>query len=323
MSKESEYQRRVLSGRKQFLKLVLRQEKELLKIYEEASKQISERLAKAKDGSLSQRYLKELQYSIKQYTNELRQKLSKTIKDGIISSSEIAANTQLSFFDSMHLSVELNQTFRKMFTNIPSLVLNKFVDGKYYEDGLTLDQRIWNVTRKNSNDINSIIQQGIVQQKSAGELAKEIEQYINPSEKLTTRTRVPGINKNISYQAQRLTRTSMTHAHTESNIQSSYRNPFTKGIKWNLSPSHVQRLMKFGKSEDICDTWAKQDLYDLGQGIYPPDKVPIDHPNGLCYTTIETINIDDARSELIRWVKGEDNSKLDKWVKEYGEEFGL
>lgn len=308
------YHQKVLEGRKKFLKLTLKKEKEILSIYEEAAKDISERLSKAKAGSLNQRYLTELQKSVKQYTKELRQELSKSIGEGINASSEIAANVQLSYFESMDLEEDLLSTFRKMFTQLPIKVSDTMVNGNYYKDGLTLNQRIWNITKRNGKDIDRIIKVNIAQGRSAGELAKQLDEYINPNKRLNQRTRIPGINKSISYNSARLARTSMTHANTESYIQGLYMNPFCTGLKWNLSSSHYSRqVAKWG--EDICDEYAEK--------VFKPEEYPVAHPNCLCYSTQELEDTDKARDELIRWVKGEDNPKLDKWLNEYGKEFGI
>ncbi|MCY6372455.1 hypothetical protein [Clostridium ganghwense] len=306
------YQQTVLESRKKFLKLTLKQEKEVLNIYKEAAKEITERLAKSKAGSLKQRQLSELQKTIKQYTRELQQQLSKSIKEGIKASVEIASNVQLSYFETMDLHEDLSSTFRKMFTQLNVDVAKTIVSGDYYKDGLTLDKRIWNITKRNGKDLNRIIKVNTVQRRSAGELAKQLEQYINPKKKMITHTRVPGINKSIAYQSQRLARTSLTHSNTESYIQGSKKNPFCEGFKWNLSPSHSLRM--HGRT-DICDEYAGK--------IFEPDECPIQHPNCLCYFTQETIPIEQAREELIEWVNGGENAKLDKWIGDYGQEFGI
>lgn len=306
------YQQTVLESRKKFLKLTLKQEKEVLDIYQQAAKEVGERLAKSKTGSLNHRYLLELQKSIKQYTKELQQQLSKSTKEGIKASAEIASNVQLSYFESMDLHHDLSSTFRTMFMQLNTDVVKTLINGDYYKDGLTLDKRIWNITKRNGKDLNKIIKVNIAQGRSAGELAKQLEQYINPYKRMNAHTRIPGINKSIAYQAQRLARTSLTHANTETYIQGSKMNPFCQGLKWNLSSSHSSRM--HGRT-DICDEYAGK--------VFKPNEYPVAHPNCLCYPTQENVDIDKARDELIEWVNGGENSKLDKWLEDYGEEFGI
>ncbi|MHB9947485.1 primosomal protein [Clostridium botulinum] len=316
----NEYQRRVFEGRKEFLKLVQKQEKELLKIYEEASRQISYKLSKAKPGGINARYLNELDNSITKYVLELRNNLSRSIKSSIESSSEIASSVQASYFDRIVPREDIKSTFNKMFTQLPSNITKRLISGNYYNDGKTLDKRIWNITNKNAKDIDTLIKANVAKGANARELAKELDKYINPYKKIEAKTLETGMSKNISYQAQRLSRTCLTHANTETYIQGSKMNPFCRGLKWNLSPSHFSRMN--GKT-DICDTYATQDIYDLGVGIYPPDKLPIGHPNCLCYPTQEVADINKARDELIDWINGGNNPKLDKWLENYGEEFGI
>ena len=133
---------------------------------------------------------------------------------------------------------------------------------------------------------------------------------------------VKGMDRNISYQATRLARTSLKHAFDESYRRTAGANPFTKGIKWNLSPSHHDRqVKKWGK--DICDVYATQNDYNLGVGVFPADKLPISHPNCLCNLTTETTDLKDARKELADWVKGGKNEKLDAWMETYGKKYGI
>ncbi|MBB6716259.1 hypothetical protein [Clostridium gasigenes] len=316
----NEYQKRVLKGRKDFSKLMQQQEEELLSIYEEASKQISRKLSKTKSGGLTERYLSELNKSIYRYTLELRTNLSRSITDGMLASSQIASTTQTEYFNIIAPTQDINSRFNKMFTLLPDRITKQLIGTNYYSDGKTLDKRLWEITSKNSKDIDRLIKINIAKGTNAKDLANELDSYINPKSGVIPKTLESGMSKKISYQAQRFSRTSLTHANNESYIQGSKMNPFSKGVKWNLSPSHSSRM--HGKT-DICDTYANQDLYELGTGVYPPDKAPIEHPNGLCYLTSEVVPIEKAREELIDWVNGEGNHKLDKWLNDYGEEFGI
>ncbi|NFF66825.1 hypothetical protein FDF69_07925 [Clostridium sporogenes] len=316
------YQQRILEGRKEFLKLVQKQEKELLRIYTEASKRVSYKLSQAKAGSLTARYLSELDRSLKQYVVELTVELSKSTKAGIKASAEIASGMQLSYIDKIAPRQDIKSTFSKMFTQLPSSIAKQLIGSSHYSDGKTLDERLWNITNKNAADIDRLIKINIASGVNARELAKGLEAYINPLSRITPKTLEVGMSSKISYQSQRLARTSLIHAHNETYVQGSKMNPFNIGLKWNLSPSHYERQVA-RHGEDICDEYATQDNYDLGAGIYPADKYPIAHPNCLCYPTQENISVEKARDELIAWANGESNPKLDKWLESYGQEYGI
>lgn len=309
----NEYHKRVLEGRKKFLKLQQQQEKELLKIYSEAGQKVSFQLAKSKNGTLNQRHLSNLNASIKKYVKELNIKLNKSIEEGTKNSADIAAETQLGFFSTLGLSDKVNTGIGFMYVNLSSDIVKTLINGQYYEDGRSLSQRIWRLTAKNAKDIDTLIKVNLAKGANAGELAKELSVYIDPTNRMTTRTRVPGINKSIAYQAQRLARTSLSNASSETFIQGTKRNPFCTGLKWNLSSSHYERQIKRW-GPDVCD--------DRAGKVYEPNEYPIAHCNCLCYPTQE-VDPDKARKELIDWVNGANNKKLDQWVKDYGETLGL
>ncbi|NFM46545.1 hypothetical protein FDB72_10430 [Clostridium botulinum] len=316
------YQQRILEGRKQFLRLVQDQEKELLDIYLEASKQISYKLSKAKAGTLNSRYLIEMDRVLKQYTTEIATKLSKYTKEGILTSSQIASAVQLSYIDMIVPRQDIKSTFNRMFIQLSSNITNQLISVNYYSDGGTLDQRLWNIANKNAADIDRLIKINIASGVNARELAKELDAYINPLSRITPKTLEVGMSSKISYQSQRLSRTSLIHAHNETYVQGSKMNPFNIGLKWNLSPSHYERqVARHGK--DICDEYSTQNNYDLGAGVYPADKYPVAHPNCLCYPTQENVPVEKARNELIEWVNGRNNPKLDKWLEDYGQEYGI
>ncbi len=309
----SEFEKRVIEGRKKFLKLQQQQEKEILRIYSEAGRQVAFKLAKSKNGTLNQMYLSNLNASIKAYVKELNLKLNQSIIAGTEESANIAAATQLNFYTMLGLSDKVNTRLENLYTNISSDVVKTLINGQYYEDGRSLSQRIWRLTAKNAKDMDFLIKLNLAKGANAGDLAKELSNYIDPTNRMVTRNRVPGINKSIAYQAQRLARTSLSNASSETYIQGSKRNPFCTGLKWNLSAAHYERQVKRWGS-DICD--------DRAGKTYAPDDYPIAHCNCLCYPTQE-VDSNKSRKELIDWVNGADNKKLEQWVKDYGKEFGL
>ena len=142
---------------------------------------------------------------------------------------------------------------------------------------------------------------------NARKLANDLEVLINPKNRLTTTNFKAGFDSyKVSYQAQRLARTSITHAATETQIQNAKKNPFNKGLRWNLSASHSARM--HGKT-DICDDYNGQ--------IFKPEETPLQHPNCLCYFTEEVADVDDAIARINKWVEGNEDKELDEWSTEF------
>lgn len=301
------YQKRILEGRKQFLKLTMKQEKELLQIYIDMADQISHEI-KLSRTNVNDKYLKELYKITQSYIGTLNIQLNKTIKANIETSSQIAATMEHAYYDSVVDDEKLKLLFNRSVINIASKTVKNLIKGNFYSDGKSLDMRIWNLTQDNAKDIDKLIKINIGRGANARKLAEQLDDYINPLRTLNAKTLEVGMNKSVSYQAQRLARTSITHSFTETTIGNAKTNPFNLGLKWNLSSSHYDRqVKKWGP--DICD--------DYDGRVFKPDEYPLQHPNCLCYPTYENMPIENAIDELKAWAKGGQNKKLDEWYSEY------
>ncbi|MCK3749715.1 hypothetical protein NWR24_19285, partial [Clostridioides difficile] len=191
-------------------------------------------------------------------------------------------------------------------------VVEKLVTGNFYKDKRSLDSKIWGYSNKNRKDIDRLIKANVARGANAKTLAKSLDNYVNPVKKTEAKTLEVGMNKSISYQAQRLARTSITHAFVETSVQNAINNPMCIGLQWNLSSQHYIRQVKW-RGEDECDEYAEQNRYGLGEGVFPPEKYPIPHPNCLCYPTQVIVPINEASKMMNDWVTGGDNDILDSW----------
>lgn len=152
---------------------------------------------------------------------------------------------------------------------------------KRWIDGRRLSDRIWKNDQVIRENLHSMIEQCVNKGLSAVEFSRAVEQYLlKPGPAWTTKI-TPSVTGrgSIKYNALRLARTETNNAYRLAHALGAKNSTIVKGIKWNLSRSHPEY--------DICDEWATQDLYGLGPGVYPPDKLPPGHPNCLCYLTDE------------------------------------
>lgn len=158
------------------------------------------------------------------------------------------------------------------------------------QNGLELDRtrrarllspRVYRNRDLASGAVERAVRAGIIQGLSSRELARNVRQYISPS--------TPG---GVSYAAQRLARTELNNAFHEANKIQASEAPWVAAVHWKLSGSHP-------KKPDRCDILATQDIYDLGPGRYPADRIPDKpHPQCLCYTTYETVSESDMLDML-------------------------
>lgn len=308
----NEYQKRILQARKEFINLNFEQEKELFKIYNDAGNKLIGEILDMPD-SRTRNHKIESYKIINKYRTELYYNLDKIIKENIRKSSDIQKGVQLSFVDMISPNEITNEALKRTITKISSDTVKHLIAGNLYADGKTLSKRLWNITGDNASKVDMLIKTNIAKGANVKELAAELDKYVNPKNRITAKSFKAGMNSNkISYQAQRLARTSITHAQTETLIQNAKKNPFCRGLKWNLSASHFSRM--HGKT-DICD--------DLNGRVFKPEELPLQHPNCLCYMTEVIEDIDKCIETMKNWSNGKSSPEvkrsIDKWI-EAGED---
>jgi len=95
------------------------------------------------------------------------------------------------------------------------------------------------------------------------------------------------LERKARYHAIVIARTETQNAYRAGHVAKALETPYVIGIRWHLSGSHVERKRPCG-----CEELANADLYGLGKGVYPPDKLPErPHPNCMCYFT-DVIDMD-------------------------------
>lgn len=293
------------------LNLAKKQEQHIKQIYNDMYKNLSKKLNKINPDSLTKRYLEELQKELAKEIKIIHTKVEKVIKKNTEKSTNLASNVQLDFFMQINEKYRLNMkdTFSSMFSKIPKAAMNEILHGTAYKDRKGLSERIWQHTKKFDKDIDYIVTEGIANKKTAYEIAKDLEIYVNPkaSKPWEWSNVYPNASEKVDYNAQRLARTAVNHAFQQAQKRSCEKNPYVTGIRWVSAGIH-------GRTCPVCSNRDGQ--------LFKVNEVPLDHPNGLCTTIPEIpMSFDEIGMELRSWVDGELNNKLDNWFSGYGEDF--
>lgn len=293
------------------LNLAKKQEQQIKQIYNDMYKNLSKKLNKVNPEGLTKRYLDELQKELAKEIKIIHTKVEKVIKKNTEKSTNLANNVQLDFFMQINEQYSLNMkdTFSSMFSKIPKAAMHEILHGTAYKDCKGLSERIWQYTKKFDKDIDYIVTEGIANKKTAYEIAKDLEIYVNPkaSKPWEWSNVYPNVSEKVDYNAQRLARTAVNHAFQQAQKRSCEKNPYVTGIRWVSAGIHGR----------TCPTCSDRD----GQ-LFKVNEVPLDHPNGLCTTIPEIpMSFDEIGMELRAWIDGESNRKLDNWFSEYGEDF--
>lgn len=264
----NEYEKIAKEIRKRVSRLTLQQQRELLKLYDDAIKELAEKADKSKTKNLTKRWAKDYLKELEKVRKELAKELNKSIKGYTTKAAKIGTEVEQQILSKAFklAGIDPGDHFTTMFSRVQDKVVKDIISGNLYKDKRTLSQRIWNYTNEFGKDIQYMINRGLLEKKSAIELAKDLEEFVKePARRETDWGKVyPDlINKRVDYNAMRLARTSINHAYQTASIQSSNMNPFVEGIEWRSALIH-------GRTCDLCR--------ERHGRVYPVKSVPLDHP---------------------------------------------
>lgn len=292
-------------------RIVRQQQKQIKKVYEEALKEITKSVDKLygkNDVSSSMRrvYLNKLKDDIKNQMDIVDGKTETIIKDNIgLMAEEVAKNTQM-----YNLKIGLNAIVNS--TSLRHRVVTNIVTGKVYDSKFTLSSSIWGDNKRRLNEINRIIARDILQNKGVYDIAKDLERFVNPRARkdYDWSKMFPGSRRKIDYNAQRLARTMVSHAYQQAFVEATINNPFVAAYRWMTSGS--DRVCP------ICIDRESTDQFGLGPGIFPKDRLPLDHPNGMCtFECVMAMSDEDVGEAIADWYLGEGDETMNDMIDRY------
>ena len=170
----------------------------------------------------------------------------------------------------------------------------------YNEKEFKLSDRVWDLSNGQGERIKSLIKEGInMDCKKLAKLldecaktgnSKPIKEYPNMMKRLKGR-----FPPDTSFAAMRASRNELSELYFTTSIKDYLENPYIEAVQWLLANN---RLKMYEKECD-CNDIAYEDVYGLGRGIYPIDKVP-DRPHVMCLCTIAPI----TRRKLQKQLEG-------------------
>lgn len=244
--------------------------------------------------SMRRSYLKKLTSQLKESYQSMRGDLEKSIKDGMLATSQAVVDANDVWLQKVGI------TLQGAYSYVPGDIVSLISTGKIYGGDWTLSKVIWGHTQKTLHDIDQVVATGVAANKSAYEIAKDLEQYVNPLVKKEWEwSKVyPGTNKKVDYNAQRLARTMVSHAYQQSLLATTKYNPFVRGYRWRSAHS--------SRTCEICN--------ERDGKLYLADDLPLDHPNGICTFIAElSDSMSDIADRIGDWATGSKDSALDQW----------
>jgi hypothetical protein len=160
------------------------------------------------------------------------------------------------------------------------------------KNGIPLSRAVYKTQALATGQVDRKVKQGLLLGMNAKTIAKSVKDLI-----------LPGVAGGVSYAAHRLARTEINHAYQTSQAERYADEPWTTGMRWNLSGSHPK--------PDICNVLATRNVFGLGAGVYPVGRRPDSHPNCLCYQTPEQLG---EEAFIENFLAGDYNAYLDEKV---------
>ena len=309
------------------------QSQQIRKLYKELSDEYKERLRilstkQTVSARIREQYLKDYVRDLERDMQYLNNNLENTITSNMLRVAEAVVDDSLKLDKEMGFGGIMTKQFY-----IPQDVVAIVTSGELYKGKWSLSGAIWSNNQKQLQTIDQIVAKGVAGNKSALEIAKDLERYVSPSSARQSRTVIYNkheIDANgnrvikrdaegkpitgkyyfgkVDYNAQRLARTMVSHAYQESFVESTKDNPFIESYRWLASGG-----------DRMCSICAERD----GQ-IYSKDDLPMDHPNGMCtFEAVIDLSYEEIGRKLADWVNGEGDPELNAQIDNYADSLGL
>lgn len=251
---------------------------------------------------VSQAYYQQLYQQMQAQSKEIANGVYTNITNGMAQVSDAVVKDAVNWMSGFGFS---KKGLDAAFSYIPQSTVNSLITGSVYgkPGSWSLSAAIWGDNEKTLKDIYSIMSQGIAAQMPIEDIAKKLSQYVDPNKQLSwTGPNGLRIYKHaVDYNAQRLARTLVQHTYQQSFVAATKDNPFVTEYVWIANGSRV------------CSICADRD-----GAHYKKDKLPLDHPNGMC--TMEPVVDNDIADKLAKWVNSEDGTypEIDEFAKKFG-----
>lgn len=286
------------SAEEQRLRITQQQQEQIRNLYRQASTEVgklAEQAPRVPSDRLQQQYLRTLQGQIDDQLKGIEAQLNGTIRSNMTNTVKATVADAKTFLKENGLPI------KGAYSHVPADIVRSVATGQLYTGNWTLSRALWLNTVETQHDVQSIVAQGILQNKSAYDIAKDLEKYVNPdARKDWSWSKVyPGTRKVVDYNAQRLARTMVSHAYQQAFVRTTQKNPFVSKYRWEAS-----------NSERTCEVCEERD-----GNLFDKDDLPLDHPNGMCTFTAVMEDLDTIGERLGDWAAGKEDPEIDTWYK--------
>ena len=286
-------------------RLTKEQEQEIANTYKQVADKVKKKLKSIPNNgtatsALKKQQLQQLKKLLDSEYKSMRDKIGKQIEQKAKETTQGPINAAKEFAKKLGF-VKLEGSY----ASVPNDVISSIVTGQVYDGDWSLSSALWKDVQHKQKDINKVIADGVSMNKSAFDIAKDLEEYVDPKAKKSWDWKkvYPGVSSKIDYSAQRLARTMPAHAYQQSLEATVKNNPFIDGY-----------IRHSGTGKQTCEICRERDGKFFAKG-----KLPMDHPNGRCTFITKGQSMMDISDRLADWVNGKSDKGIDKYMEDlYG-----
>jgi len=275
--------------------LISAQEWHLNRLYSEYTKEFGF-ILRNYSGRMTSAKKQELERALQRFNDDLERLFIEQISKGISQSNACTDDFIKDYLKDMDMTSEEVNTMLMKNSGATQAFINRKVAG------LGLSDRVWKLTRETQQSMNVLLESGVVNGRSAPEMATDLKKYLKEPNRRFRRIRDEngklqlskpakryhpgqGVYRSSYKNSLRLSRTEVNMAYRDNNFQRRQNLPFIAGQRISLSPSHPE--------PDICN-----DLV----GAYAKEFKFIGwHPQCICLSSSITI----PRSVMKNYLAGE------------------
>lgn len=250
------------------------------------------------------RYYMELRSQLRDSSRAVSNALYTDVRDAMYEVSDSVMQSSVDWLTSLGYSFK---GVSAAMSNVPRDAVNNIITGQIYDTGWSLSARIWGNNEQTLEQLYRIVAGGLAENKSIYEISLLLKDYVNPNVQRPWNLKDKDgrwiYPKKIDYNAQRLARTLVQHSYQQSVVDACKRNPFVEKIRWDANGS---------RACELC--------LDRDGEIYDIDKLPLDHPNGMCNFEPLHDDYDDIASRIVDWVASDEGEypELDDYARSFG-----
>lgn len=295
-------------------KVVRGQERELKRriagLYARCAQDMEKEILHYGEDTLTGRRAAALQKTMRGYVKGLWKEVHRTAEEAVQQGAALGIEAQASLLDDAVRGIRLSirPSFKSMFARTQDEAVASVLNGSIYSGPqASLSRRIWNNEALQGGQIERLIAEATAKGRSATELARDLEAYVNPKAAMPDNwndvyEQCP-FPFRVDYNAKRLAVASLNHSYYQGMLMAARENPYAEYLHWELSSMHL--------IYDVCDTYMEHDE-GLGLGNFSLDNAPLPHPFCRClYYVDSSKSLSEIGDEIGRWISGEENSRLD------------